>query len=147
MPTTKDIRKVKTKMFNSKKFISIIIAVIMMFALSTAVFAAETAVEGEETDASVIMATGEDVDNTAAADEEQEIVAETADAAEEKETVEETADEHEGHDHEEETTTESKIVVSDTSNIIGIVVAIVLPIAAIVVIIVLVPKKNAPKKK
>ncbi len=134
-------------MFNSKKFISIIIAVIMMFALSTAVFAAETAVEGEETDASVIMATGEDVDNTAAADEEQEIVAETADAAEEKETVEETADEHEGHDHEEETTTESKIVVSDTSNIIGIVVAIVLPIAAIVVIIVLVPKKNAPKKK
>ncbi|MBR6726133.1 MAG: hypothetical protein IKL81_04015 [Clostridia bacterium] len=147
MPTTKDIRKVKTKMFNSKKFISIIIAVIMMFALSTAVFAAETAVEGEETDASVIMATGEDVDNTAAADEEQETVAETADAHEGHDHEEETADEHEGHDHEEETTTENKIVVSDTSNIIGIVVAIVLPIAAIVVIIVLVPKKNAPKKK
>ena len=134
-------------MFNSKKFISIIIAVIMMFALSTAVFAAETAVEGEETDASVIMATGEDVDNTAAADEEQETVAETADAHEGHDHEEETADEHEGHDHEEETTTENKIVVSDTSNIIGIVVAIVLPIAAIVVIIVLVPKKNAPKKK
>ena len=133
MPTSKDIRKVKTKMFNSKKFISIIIAVIMMFALSTAVFAAETAVEGEEVDASVIMATGEDVDNTAAADEEQE-------------TVEETAAEHD-HDHEEETTAEETFVVSDTANIIGIVVAIVLPIAAIVVIIVLVPKKNAPKKK
>lgn len=134
MPTSKDIRKVKTKMFNSKKFISIIIAVIMMFALSTAVFAAETAVEGEEVDATIVVATGEAVDDTVEA------------IADEQETVEETAAEHD-HDHEEETTAEETFVVSDTANIIGIVVAIVLPIAAIVVIIVLVPKKNAPKKK
>jgi hypothetical protein len=39
------------------------------------------------------------------------------------------------------------IVISDTSNIIGIVVAVILGVGAVVLIVILAPKNTAPKKK
>jgi hypothetical protein len=39
------------------------------------------------------------------------------------------------------------IVISDTSNIIGIVVAVILGVGAIALIVILAPKNTAPKKK
>lgn len=76
-----------------------------------------------------------------------------ADDAAEDTTVEETAadetaEETTAEETEAETTAaDTTVVISDVSNIIGIVVAVILGAGAIVAIILLAPKKNAPKKK
>ena len=119
-------REISMSNFKStSKIIAVFMALMMVFSMALAVSAADDTTGSPETTA-------------AASETEHDHDHDHADETGAVTTAASAETEHD-HDHASES--------SSVSNIIGIIVAIILPIAAIVVIIILFPKKNSSKKK
>ena len=120
------------------KIIALVLTFIMLISVTAFGAFAETddtaTALTTETEASSVE---KDDAETEAATENDKKETDTKAVTSNTEKTTETADSHEGHDHGN----------SKVSNIIGIIVAIILPIAAIAAVILFIPKKNSSKKK
>lgn len=142
------------------KILSVVLAALLLVVLSSfAVFASDEtpaddtektedveAAAGSEDGAVLTVGASEDPAETVNdAEESVEAVGEEATDTE-TEAVDGTTSETESETETETEAAENK-GVSDVSNIIGIVVAVIVGVGAIVTVIVLAPKNTAPKKK